>query len=148
MISAQLNNANPFNVASLRGKTVVVYYWTSWQNGVAKDLFTLTHLIKKFEGPTGLQVVTVNLDNEAGTAAAFLQKNPAPGIHLFQQPSGLDGALAKQYGVNVLPQLFLVGPNGKVISHTVQMSSLEDELNKLLATSDKKDEKKDDAKDK
>jgi hypothetical protein len=40
--------------------------------------------------------------------------------------------LAVQYGVMVLPNLFLVGPNGKVVSHTVQMSGLDDEIKKLM----------------
>jgi hypothetical protein len=31
----------------------------------------------------------------------------------------------------VLPNMFLVGRDGKVVSHTIQMSSLEDEIRKL-----------------
>jgi hypothetical protein len=44
----------------------------------------------------------------------------------------LDGALATQYGINVLPHLFLIDREGKVVSHTLQMSSLEDEIKKLI----------------
>lgn len=146
LASTQLNSNAPFNVAALRGKTVVVYYWASWNSQCAQDLFKLMTLTKAFNGPTGLQVVTVNLDNDAAAATAFLQKNPSPGIHLFEKPGGLDGALAKQYGVNVLPQLFLIGRDGKVVSHTVQMSSVEDELKKLLSPGDKPDDKADDKK--
>ena len=44
----------------------------------------------------------------------------------------LESPLAVQYGVMVLPNLFLVGRDGKVVSHTVQMSGLEDEIKKLM----------------
>ncbi len=79
-----------------------------------------------------MEVVCVNLDNSPADAIAYLQKTPTPGTHVFQQPSGLDGALATKYGVMVLPNLFLVGKDGKVVSHTVQMSGLEDEMKKLI----------------
>jgi hypothetical protein len=40
--------------------------------------------------------------------------------------------LATQYGVMVLPNLFLVGRDGKVVSRTVQVATLEDEVRKLV----------------
>ena len=136
LTSKQLGTGAPFNLANLRGQIVVVYYWASWNSQCGKDLFTLTKLAKDFEGPNRVQIVTVNVDNDPAAATAFLQKNPAVGVHLFQEPSGLDGALAAQYGVNVLPQLFLIGKDGKVVSHTVQVSSLEDEIKRLISPCD------------
>ena len=47
-------------------------------------------------------------------------------------PGGLESPLATQYGVMVLPNLFLVGKDGKVISRSVQTGTVEDELKKLL----------------
>ena len=117
-----------FELAGLKGKAVVVYYWASWNQQVANDLFKL----KTLSSAHGIEIVTVNLDNSPAEAKAFLDKNPSAGTHLFQQPSGLDGTLANQYGINVLPSLFLIGRDGKVVSHTVQISSLEDEIKKLI----------------
>ena len=47
------------------------------------------------------------------------------------QPAG------DQYGIMVLPNVFLVGRDGKVVSHTVQMSELEDEIKKLMDESNR-----------
>jgi hypothetical protein len=124
----QLTSNAPFNIAGIRGKITVVYYWASWNQQVANDLFKL----KTLSSAHGIEIVTVNLDNSPAEAKAFLDKNPSAGTHLFQQPSGLDGTLANQYGINVLPSLFLIGRDGKVVSHTVQISSLEDEIKKLI----------------
>ena len=38
--------------------------------------------------------------------------------------------LAEPFGIQVLPTLFLVGKDGKVISRNVQMTNLEDEVKK------------------
>ena len=53
-----------------------------------------------------------------------------PGTHVYQQ-GGLDSPLAVNYGVMVLPNLFLVAPDGTVANRSVQMANLEDELKKV-----------------
>jgi thiol-disulfide isomerase/thioredoxin len=120
-----------FDVAKLKGKTVVVYYWASWNGQCAGDFAKLKNLLGTY-GPKGLEVVTVNLDNSPGEAASFLAKNALAATHLYQQPGGLDSPLATSYGVMVLPNLFLVNAEGNVASHTVQIANLEEELKKLV----------------
>jgi tetratricopeptide (TPR) repeat protein len=118
------------DIARLRGKAVVVYYWASWNQQCVGDFAKLKLLMNTY-GDKGLDLLCVNLDNSAEEAVAFLKRSPAPGAHLYQ-PGGLDSPLATQYGVMVLPNLFLVGKDGKLVSRSVQMNTLEDEVKKLL----------------
>lgn len=120
----------PYNLAQHQGKTVVVYYWASWNQQCVGD-FAKLRLLQDSYGSKGLEIVGVNLDTADAEAKAFLQKAPAPGPQLFQ-PGGLESPLATQYGIMVLPNLFLVDKDGKVVSRTVQISNLEDEVKKLL----------------
>ena len=76
-----------------------------------------------------VELLAINLDNTIEEAKAFLTKSPAPGVHLYQ-PAGLEGKLASDYGVMLLPNLFLVGKDGKCISRTAQINSLEEEIKK------------------
>jgi hypothetical protein len=124
-------NGSPFNLADLRGKMVVVYYWGGWnKERCVGDFATLRLLLDTYAGK--LAVVCVNLDNTADDARTFLQRVQAPGIHLFQA-GGLESPLATQYGILFLPHLFLVDKDGKVLSRTVQqVSSLDGELKKRL----------------
>jgi hypothetical protein len=73
--------------------------------------------------------VCVNFDNSPPEAGSPLAG--APGLQMFQ-PGGLEGPLATQYGIMVLPNLFLTGKDGRVVSRTVQISTLEDEIKKLI----------------
>ncbi len=120
----------PFDLDQLRGKMVVVYYWASWNSQCANDFSKLKTLMAAY-GPKGLDVLTINLDGTAEEAKAFLNRNPAPGTHLYQA-GGLDGKLATDYGVMVLPSIFLVSKEGKVLSRNLQVGTLEDELKKQL----------------
>lgn len=117
-----------FNITSLQGKLVIVYYWASWNQQSIGDFARLKVLLDKY-GSKGVELVCVNLDNSPPEAEGSLSRTQLPGVQLYQA-GGLDSPLAKQYGIMVLPNMFLVGADGKVISRTVQMANLEDEINK------------------
>ncbi|MBL8799169.1 MAG: redoxin domain-containing protein [Planctomycetia bacterium] len=119
-----------FDVKSLKGKVVVVYYWASWNGQCATDLEKLkalhgTHAAK------GLEVVCVNLDDASASAKSFLQGKTAPAVHLHEQ-GGMASKLSEHYGIQVLPTMFLIGKDGKVLSHTIQITTVEEEAKKAL----------------
>jgi hypothetical protein len=117
----------------VRNRVVVVYYWASWnRERCIGDFATLKSLQENY-GSKGLALVCVNLDNTAEVATNFLRQYPLPEAAQLFQPGGLESPLATQYGVMVLPNLFLVDKDGKVISRTIQqVSSLDEELRKHL----------------
>ncbi len=120
-----------FNISQLRGKMVIVYYWASWnKERTVGDFAVLKSLLNTYAS-RGVELVCVNLDNTAAEANAFLQRSPVPFVQIFQ-PGGLESPQATQYGVMVLPNLFLVDKDGKVASRTVQVGNLEEELKKRL----------------
>lgn len=130
-----LQSRNPFDIARLRGKVVVVYYWASYCQSCIGD-FARLNQIKSTYGSKGLELVLVNLDDREEDALKFLQKNTISATHLFQTPSnnnsGLQSPFALQYGIMGLPNLFLVGRDGKVLNRTLQVNDLEDALRRAL----------------
>lgn len=118
-----------FNTQVLRGKAFVVYFWASWNGSAQADLGKIKQAMTALGGKA--ELVCVNLDSKPADANAFLQANPIPGTHLYA-PGGQDGAIATEHGITVLPMMFLVGPDGKVISRNAQISSLEDDLKKAV----------------
>ena len=59
-------------------------------------------------GYSDKELICVNLDNTAEEAKDFVKRASAVGTHIHQ-PGGLDSKLATEYGVMVLPNMFLVG---------------------------------------
>jgi hypothetical protein len=122
-----LRDANTaFDVAQMKGKYVVVYYYASWNGQCASDFGKLKNLQKDNKD---VELLCINLDSSVIEAQEFLRRTPAPGTHIYQA-GGLEGKLATQYGVMVLPSLFLIGKDGKCLSRSVQINSLEDEIKK------------------
>ena len=123
-----------FDISSLRGKVVVVYYWDSSNQQSIGDFARMKELLRVYGDESRaqskrLEVVCINLDSSPPVAGASL--SGGPGIQLFQ-PGGLESSLANQYGIVVLPTMFLVGPDGKVVSRNVQIATVEEEIKKLV----------------
>lgn len=133
LAGAKLGEGTPFNVASLNGRAVIVYYWASWGREAAAELKQIGDLAKTY-GPKGLAVVTVNFDTEPAKAMAAVNAVPVEGaVHLYA-PGGLDGSpLGTAYGIQMVPHVFLVGKNGTVVNKNAQTGPvLKDEVEKLM----------------
>jgi thiol-disulfide isomerase/thioredoxin len=118
-----------FDMDQKRGKVVIVYYWASWNSQCTGDFAKLKAMLDTHAGK--LDLVCVNLDNTLDEARKYLQSTPAPGTHLHQD-GGLESKLATDYGIQVLPTIFVVGKDGKVVNRNGQIANLEDEVKKLV----------------
>src|SRR5207247_5004339 len=121
----------PFAAAQAAGKVLVVFYWASWSSSLREDAKKLKELAAAY-GPKGLELVSVCLDDEPNAAAQAVAGLALPGTHLHL-PGGVDRSpLAAGYGIQVVPHLFLVGKDGKVINRSAQINTLEDDLKRMM----------------
>jgi hypothetical protein len=128
-LSGHTLDGGRFNLSRLRGKVVVVYYWASYSEQAPSDFAKLKLLQSNHKRK--VELVCVNLDDQKKEAVKFLRRNSLKAVHLHE-PGGLNSPLATQYGIMGLPNLFLVGKNQKVVSRTIQINDLDDEVRKLL----------------
>jgi hypothetical protein len=119
-----------FDMAKVKGKVVAVYHWTSWSQTSVGDFAKLKLLLDSY-GPKGFELVCVSLDSTTEEADAFVKRTSAPGTHLAMA-GGMESKLATDYGVMIVPHLFLVGKDGKVVSRLMRVNDLEEELKKLF----------------
>jgi len=115
-----------FNLEELRGKLIVVYFWTSTSEHAAEDFQTLKQVTDRHVG-RGLDVVYVNMDADPAQARAFLSGQLTAGVHCYQA-GGLEGPIAERYGIQQVPQAFLVGRDGTLLKHSLPAARLETEL--------------------
>lgn len=123
-----------YTIGQHTGKVVVVYYyWAAYGYNTGPELTYLAKLQSEF-GPKGLEIVTVSLDDEPKRAAEALNAAQlgTVGTHLIS-PGGPDRSpLAVEYGIQMVPHVFVVGKDGKVVNRNAQVVTLKDEVEKLL----------------
>lgn len=120
------------DLQKLRGKAVVIQYWTTSCEVCKADHAVLKDLYAKYGGRGGLEIIGVNLDYSRDELLAYLKANRLPWKQLYEQ-GGFDSRLASEMGVVTVPLMILVDPQGKVVSSDIQAAELEAELKKLLA---------------
>jgi thiol-disulfide isomerase/thioredoxin len=119
-----------FDLSRSLGKYTVIQYWATWCEPCTQDMKTLQTLLQQY-GARGLTVVGVNLDAERKDAELYVQRSRIPWPQLYE-PGGLHSRYALEMGVLTLPVMLLVDAQGRVISRSLHISQLEEELKKGL----------------
>jgi TolA-binding protein/peroxiredoxin len=119
------------DVDRLAGKVVLIDYWATTCDPWKSELARLKEIYNKYKGK-GFEIIGVSLDSDKAEVMKYVQSAGIPWPVVYE-PGGLDSTLALQYGILALPTQFLVDAKGQVVSRTVHITMLEDELTKLLA---------------
>jgi peroxiredoxin len=115
-----------FNLSQLRGSLVVLYFWSSANPKADEDFQVLKQFTDRHMG-RGVEVVYVNVDDDAKEGRAFLSGRLTAGVHLYQK-GGLQGAIAERYGIQEVPQAFLIDRDGTLLRHSLPATRLETEI--------------------
>ena len=94
---------------SFRGRPIFIDIWATWCGPCVASLPQLAQLYQETKDK-GLAFLTIDTDEEAKTAAAFMAKRGYtwPNFHD-------DGEAASALGVNGIPRTLLVDAHGKVV---------------------------------
>jgi thiol-disulfide isomerase/thioredoxin len=120
-------NGKKFNIASLKGKVVLIDFWATWC-GPCREEFPNVRAQYDMYKDKGFEVVGVSIDEDRQALEDYVAEAKVPWITLHDQAENGD-TIAGYYGVNSIPQMILVGRDGKVVS----LQARGEELNRLLA---------------
>jgi len=124
-----------FDLAKLRGKSVIVHFWADWCGMCKQDMVLLRQLQAKYG--KRLAIVGVNLDPERELPTRFLQtaareKTPFDWPQIWDDGGLERGQLSNDFGIQTLPAMMLIDANGKVHRHSIYASELEGELQRIV----------------
>jgi thiol-disulfide isomerase/thioredoxin len=110
---------------SLRGKVYLLDVWATWCGDCIVELPALRALHRKY-GPRGLQLVSVSVDEEQGTADQFRRvREPMPWTHGWAGVSPDGGGPIASLEVAWLPTTILVGRDGRILAFAPKLDSPE-----------------------
>ena len=100
------------SIKELRGQIVIVNFWASWCNPCVEEFPSMLKLVERFKGQ--IVVYAVATDDDRKDVEAFIKAFglPKPGFNIVWDNKK---EAMKTYGVDKVPESFLVNRDGKLI---------------------------------
>ena len=106
-IALNFSEGKTVSIRSFRGKVLVLNFWATWCPPCRREMPSLEQLSRTLD-PARFAVIGVSADEDAFLAEEFLRQNNIGFANFFDR----GGKIAKQLGMQVYPETFLIGPDG------------------------------------
>jgi peroxiredoxin len=122
----------PVTLSSLKGKYLLVDFWASWCGPCRAENPNVVKAFNKYK-EKGFHIIGVSLDNP-GQMEKWMKAIHDDGL-IWTQVSDLKGwknEVAVQYGIQAIPQNFLLDPEGKIIAKNLRGEELNSKLAEIV----------------
>lgn len=116
-IQAETLGGEKVLLADLKGKIVILNFWASWCAPCIEEFPSMLKITKEFNGDVVL--VAASQDGQRADIDAFLKSFPEANSDLVKVVWDEKKEIAKTYNVDRLPESFLIGPDGKLVTKIV-----------------------------
>jgi thiol-disulfide isomerase/thioredoxin len=125
-----------FDWSRYRGDVVLVEFFASWCKDCRLDMPAIRENYQRYHD-RGFEVVSISIDENRQDLQRYLDEAALPWTVLLDDPkAGPEKSPSAYYGVFSVPQMILVGRDGKVISLPVGAEQLDNELKNLFGFAD------------
>ena len=120
-------------LSDFKGKYVLIDFWASWCPDCRKISPNVEAIAKEYQGKD-LAVVAVSFDIDKEAWVKYINRNGAPinEVHVSELKKMKESAVAKAFGVQWIPSLYLLDKDGKVLLATVEVSKVEAMVKTLI----------------
>ncbi len=127
------NAGTPYNgtsLGSLRGKYVVLDFWASWCPDCRKDIGTLRRMNRSFASDS-IVFIGVSFDKSEEAWRKCVADSSMTWMQHREQKPWKETQVSKDYRINWIPTMYIIGPDGRVMLGTVMPEKVGKALEKI-----------------
>ncbi len=117
-------------LSDLKGKLVLLEFWSSNCGPCRKENPNLVKTYEKFKHK-GFEVFAVSQDTKKESWLNAIEKDKLPWLQVSDL-KGRDNSASLIYGINGIPDNFLIDPKGIIVGRNLRGERLNEKLNELL----------------
>lgn len=122
-------NGYRVQLAEFKGKYVLLDFWASWCPDCRKDIPAVKAMYEKYG--KNVVFIGVSFDTDRDRWAKCVADNGMTWRQVSELKKMREAEIAQTYGVQWIPSMTLVGPDGKVVLSTVVLERMEKALENL-----------------
>lgn len=117
-------------LSDVKGKAVLLEFWASWCGPCRQENPNLVKTYKNFNSK-GFEIFAVSLDQDKNSWLKAIKKDSLNWEHVSDL-KGQKNEASLIYGINGIPDNFLIGENGEIIGRNLRGEKLNQKLKEIL----------------
>ncbi|XZE21107.1 TlpA family protein disulfide reductase [Pirellulaceae bacterium SH449] len=129
-------DGKPFQFDQYNGKIVIMDIWATWCGPCIRELPNLKEVYAKYQSQ-GVEVLGVNIDEEADELSAFLEREELPWKTIVSGETakrGFETQLVQTLGITGIPFIAIIDRDGKVAALHTRGPALAEKIEELLGS--------------
>jgi thiol-disulfide isomerase/thioredoxin/uncharacterized GH25 family protein len=121
----------PLRLADFRGKYVLLDFWATWCGPCVGETPFLKAAYKAFGANNRFAMISLSLDDNPAAPMDFARKNDIKWAQGFLG-KWADSKVTPLYGVDGIPAIFLIGPDGKIVARDLRGEAIKEAVGNAL----------------
>ncbi len=121
----------PVTLAKNPGKYVLVDFWATDCFPCLEEIAQIRSAYERYRRDARIEFISLDLDQSRDRAERFVRANKMEWQQGYLE-QGWQNPVTKNFGVDAIPAIFLIDPEGKIVARGLRGSSIEATLSDLL----------------